>query len=126
MVESAITLISSGMGFIVSLAWAVLLFILGRSKKDRTGWFYLVLYIPVVMSIITVGLLWALGVSLFGGLIGLHTIIIAVTIFLYVVERIMWGLTAREVAGKDKLIWFFLVIYVPLFGWLLYRATEAR
>ncbi len=102
------TIIYGFFGFVLSIIWALLLFTIGQSKKNHTNiLFYAVIYAPILIGII-------FSVKLMSPLMFLVLII----------ERIAWGFTAKEAAGEDKFVWFVVILYFPLIGWLLYRATK--
>lgn len=128
MIMATLTLTFGLGGFILSLMWAVILFKLGSGKKNRTMAFYLLLYAPLIISMIASWMIWWVFIMGWMSVTGMlvHVWVLVLAILLYLAERVIWGITAREVAGRDKLVWFFIVLYIPLFGWILYRATEAR
>ena len=95
---------------VLSIIWALALFVIGQTKKRKDWLFYAVLYAPVIFGLIYY---W----SVFSALGALLLIIFAI-------ERIAWGTTAREASGEDKLVWFLVILFIPLLGWLLYRATK--
>ncbi len=104
-------------GIIVSILWTMLLFKIGQSKKKVSKWFYPLLYAPLVISAI----MYLAGPATFAGLFGLW---IMVTILAVTLERFIWGITLKKVSGEDKMGWFFVIMYLPIFGWMIYYITE--
>lgn len=100
----------------VSVFIALSLFLLGQSKKTIAETiFYGVLLFGILAAVIgSVVVYFLTGNPLF--LFG------AVILFL---ERVAWMITLRETSGKDRLVWFLLVYYIPLF-WLIYRVVDLK
>jgi hypothetical protein len=106
-----------GLGLLV--LWATLLWNLGqgRRKNDKLK-FFLLLFIPLVLSVCT---------TYYQGYIGLPmvTLINLLILALIILFYGFWGTTLYEVVGNDKLVWFILILIVsPL--WILYKLVEWR
>jgi len=92
---------------IAPFLWGLLLLALSDSKY----WFFFSAYFPLILvAIYTIPL----------PLTQLTLTLLAVG----VVERVIWGLTLYDVAGEDKIVTFYLVLIVPLIGWLVYNMTK--
>ncbi|MFB5623320.1 MAG: hypothetical protein ACE5RP_00165 [Nitrosopumilus sp.] len=106
-------------GFILSMLFAIMLFSFAQSKKKVLNTlFWIISLLPTALFILAViSLINAFGTSKSIFFIGILFTII-------VLERIMWALALNESAGEDKVIWFLIIYYVPLFGWLIYRITK--
>lgn len=103
------------------IAYMGLLFWLAQLKKRGSKkWFYIALYAPYIPAMIAVVMLGSLA------LIGVFGWWVLVVLLVIAAERVLWGMTVYEVAAQDKLITFVLVFLVPVFGWLIYRATQWR
>lgn len=109
---------------IIALAWAGFLFWLGQSKKkNATAWFYTVLFAPTVIGTIVGFLTDSATYQAAAQVMGPWFIVI---LALVGVERILWAFSLKDAAGEDRLVWFYVIFFVPLIGWLLYRATQIR
>ena len=111
-------------GSIVSFIWTFALFKIGRKDKNKVV-FYSLLYLPLLIPFF-VGLIVfpTVYVDVFN-MLNLSVWFLILLIAL-IVERVAWGFTLKLVSGNDELVWFYFVYYIPLFGWLLYRATKLR
>jgi hypothetical protein len=93
---------------LVSLIYTFAIFKVGVS--DSKGTFFTLLYLPYILLItayvLSMEILW-------------------VFLAIFVIERIIWGATLKEISGEDQLVWFYLVYYVP-FLWIFYWATKIR
>ena len=107
-----------GTGTILSLLYGLLLYFIGKSRKDHTKLFYVVAGVPILFGLLS-SLAYA---SQLIGQIGIGWIFV---IFLMLVsERAVWVITLRKVSGEKRIAWFFIILFIPLLGWLLYWVTE--
>jgi len=103
-------------GLVFVYAYLAWLFSLARSKKDRKDLFYLLLYAPYVLTIISLILFVFSGMSLgLWGLIGL---------FAFIVERVVWGISLYEVAGKGEVAWFLMIYFFSPVLWIVYQLQK--
>lgn len=115
-------MIGAIIGLILSLAWIYLLFRIGQ-KKDNAFIFYMLLYAPVLISLLLIGVIsFTASLEIFNTLSAWTLIILLVVIL----ERLAWGITLNEISGEDRLVWFYIAYLVPFFGWFLYRLTNIR
>jgi len=105
-------------GIIVSIVWGIILYEIGKSKRDYDLVFYFLLYSPVCLD---------LFISILANLqflLQLSIVINLAIILCVLIERIIWGITLRKVSGESKLSWFFIILLAPLVGWMFYWVTE--
>jgi hypothetical protein len=101
------------------VAWIYGLFLLGKANSD---FFYYMLYAPIIFILLLMSVTSLESVlSLIYSLESWTLILVLLT----VVERIAWGITLKEIAGEDKLIWFYLTYTTP-FMWFIYRIVKIR
>ena len=103
---------------IASLVWGLILFWIGQ-KKRNTAIFYTLLYGPIAVGIIMALIAGQISFSI----ASIWSLILIVSI---IAEKIMWGITLKHASGEDELIWFYVVLIIPLFGWILYWLTKVR
>lgn len=103
---------------VVTILWAVGLKTLSQ-KKNKKIQFFVLLFLPqlIVTLYYLVSLLTAISVYPLWMVFVVLSIIILYSGF--------WSYTLYEVGGEDKLVWFYLILFInPL--WILYRVTEIR
>lgn len=106
------------LALVLSAAWVFVLFKTGQSRKQKLL-FWVLVYVPVALSI-----LWSLLTTpeMFIAF-GAWSFLVLIA---FVGERLAWGFTLKVAAGEDELVWFYIIYWVPLFGWFLYRVTKLR
>lgn len=105
----------STLGLLVALLYGLYIFHMGQ--KRRKEWqFYALLSVPILATVLFAIFFENILASVFG----------IIVLVIFVVERVAWMFTLKEVAGEDRLVWFYLIFLVPLLGWLLYRSTSLR
>lgn len=115
-------MIGSIISLLISIAWAYMLFRIGMKKKNTTL-FYVLLYAPMVLPLLISVVIFTSVFTSIVNVFGAWALILLITLAF---ERVAWGITLREISGNDELVWFYVVYYIPLFGWLLYRLTKIR
>lgn len=106
-------------GFVFSILWTTWIFFIGQSKKKNAKmWFYILIYLPIILTIIS---------CMFSGIINIQIIGVLgwFLVTLLVFEKVMWGFALKEISGDDKLFTFYLVYFIPL-AWVIYRLTQLR
>lgn len=98
----------------ILVAYLHILFRLAGSKKDRQDLFYLLLYAPYLIGIVF--LIYSLVVS--GVVLPLFWVLL---FFLFVVERVVWGVSLYEVAGEDRVAWFAMIYFFSPLLWIIYQ-----
>jgi len=100
------------LSLLFSVLWIVFLFRLGSC--DKSFWFFSLLFSPYLLSF--------LFFILFGfPLIFTNFVSWWFMLFIFVVERIFWGLTLFDAAGFDRPLWFVFIFVFPVVGWVFYR-----
>lgn len=105
-------------GTIVPILYSILLYVIGKARKDYTRLFYVLAAVPIIF-----GFLAAITYTVpLIGTIGLGWIFMAY--LLIISERAVWAMTLRKVSGEKRAAWFFIIFFMPLIGWLIYWITE--
>ena len=103
---------------IFSFLWIYLLFWIGQGKKQLL--FYLLLYLPYIFMIVPLFIFPSIFITIVTTLSSWFLIIIIAMIG----ERILWGMSLKDASGQDKLVWFYLIFFFPLIGWMAYWGTQ--
>lgn len=102
------------LGLIITVMYALGAFAVAQKSNKSYLWFYLMIYAPYALGILF--LIFISVVQLSGFMIFIAILII--------IEKIFWGMALKEAAGRDQLIWFFIIWLFPVVGWLLYYITK--
>lgn len=106
---------------VFAVVYGLVLFKLGQSnKKHRKLLFYILALLPIFLY-------YLLTIDLLNVVITLIFIQVFWYIFLLIiVERILWIVFLKKSAEHDKIMWFYIILIIPFFGWFLYYVTELR
>lgn len=104
--------------FTATLVWGYILFWIGQ-KKRNTALFYALLYGPIVLG----GLMALIAGHISYSIANIWSFVLMAAI---IAEKAVWGITLKHASGEDKLMWFYIVMLVPLFGWIIYWVTKVR
>lgn len=109
-------LIYALIGIALFILWSQKLLELAQSKKNKRKQFYLLLFIPYLLSFTWI-LLVLLEISL------VNAPLAYIIALLLIINSIGFGKTLYKVAGDDRKIWFYsILLFSPL--WIVYIALE--
>lgn len=104
-----------------AVVYGLVLFQLGKSnKKNHKTLFYTLALLPTILNIILILSLMRVVFTIF--LVQLYWWIFLI----YALERFFWVMSLKDASEYDKKIWFFIILYIPILGWIVYRLTKLR
>ena len=95
-----------GIGIIVLIAHMRWLYHIAQSRRENKLKFVGVLLIPFLgLAVYVLIAAWNIPLWMY---------------IVFVVERILWGITLYRAAGEDRPGWYIVIYIIPIIGWLIY------
>lgn len=104
---------------VVFVVWAGILKSLAQSRSNKRKEFYALFFAVPVLSLL-------LSITALKEFISSTNIVMLIVILgFYLGFVYLWAKFAYDAAGNDKLVWFYLILLIPVM-WALYWFTELR